>query len=428
MSNKLIVTEVIIILLLMILLFVLVIPKYVFLFGNEYKQNTDLLDLSNSNEIQIDDLYTKLSYFNNLNTVKFGNNTITKEEKDQLINKYPNITFDVVATYNIYNLSVREDAISLDLSSVKVDNSLISNLSLLPNLNEVDLNNQDLSIDEMYLLIKTYPNVFFKWKIKLLDKEIDSSITSLDLSNQNISNLSDFTKSIALLSKLTYLNMSNTNLSNEELSSLRKTYPNIKIVWIVKMGIWSLSTDTIAFSTLVSNFPYVRLTSKDIEVLKYCPDLQALDLGHQSITDITVIGELTNLRVLILADNKIADISSLSNLKHLHYLELFMNKITDLTPLASCTEMVDLNICFNYRLSDITPILKYSKLERLWLIRDNISASDYTLLASTYPDVKLVKTGSGSTDSGWRTDEKYYKMIDMFHKNYIDEVFTKYDN
>ena len=64
------------------------------------------------------------------------------------------------------------------------------------------------------------------------------------------------------------------------------------------------------------------MTSKDIQVLKYCTDLQALDLGHQRITDLSVIGNyLKDLRILILADNKVSDVSPLANLKHLHYLQ-----------------------------------------------------------------------------------------------------------
>ena len=74
---------------------------------------------------------------------------------------------------------------------------------------------------------------------------------------------------------------------------------------------------------LIYDYDYVRLTSADIEVLKYCTDLQALDLGHQAITDISVIGDyLTQLRILILVDNKVNDLTPLSKLKHLHYLEL----------------------------------------------------------------------------------------------------------
>ena len=50
----------------------------------------------------------------------------------------------------------------------------------------------------------------------------------------------------------------------------------------------------------IYNYNYERLRSKDIQVLKYCTDLRCLDLGHQSIVDISVIGDyLPELRLLM---------------------------------------------------------------------------------------------------------------------------------
>ena len=223
--------------------------------------------------------------------------------------------------------------------------------------------------------------------------------------------------------------MSNTNLTNEQLGALREQFPKVRIDWVVHLGKWSLRTDAVAFSVLIVQYDYKRMTSEDIQVLKYCTELQALDLGHQAIEDISVIGEyLPNLRVLILADNKIKDISPIAKLKHLHYLELFMNNITDSTPLASCKELVDVNISFNYHFSNVDGIMDLPLLERLWLISDNISAESYKKIRERYPNVNMVTTGSGSTNSGWRTHERYFAMIDMYRNNYISDSFLKYDN
>ena len=107
---------------------------------------------------------------------------------------------------------------------------------------------------------------------------------------------------------------------------------------------------------------------------------------------------------------------------------IITSKIEHHAVLNSCKELVDLNISFNYHFSDINGILELPMLERLWLISDKISADSYNLIKQTYPNVKLVTTGSGSTNSGWRTHERYFAMIDMFKKrNYMSEVFSKYD-
>ena len=164
-------------------------------------------------------------------------------------------------------------------------------------------------------------------------------------------------------------------------------------------------------------------------MLKYCTDLRALDIGHQAVTDISVIGDyLPELRILILADNRISDLTPLSKLKHLHYLEFFVNRVSDLSPLAECRELVDLNISYNYRISDITPLLDLPLLERLWLESCPISDEKVDILRERYPNSKIIKYGKGSVDQGWRSHPRYRAMIEMYHKkNFISELFSRYD-
>ena len=48
---------------------------------------------------------------------------------------------------------------------------------------------------------------------------------------------------------------------------------------------------------------------------------------------------------------------------------------------------------------------------------------DYELLKETYPDAYIVYYGEGSVDQGWREHERYFAMIDMFHNNYVNDLF-----
>ncbi len=354
---------------------------------------------------------------------------LSYEEVQMFKRAFPNIDFKGKIYYNIYGKKILETDRVVDFSDTKVDENLVDELNLLTDVAEVGLYNQELSNDEKIALQELFPKTTFKWTVKVIDENIDYNVEELDLSNKKVADLEEFKKSLNLLPNLKKLDMSYTNLSNEELGNLRELFPNIKIDWVVFLGKWSLRTDAVAFSVLVTQFDYRRMTSDDIQVLKYCTELQALDIGHQAIEDISVIGDyLPNLRVLILADNRIKDISPIAKLKHLHYLELFMNDITDVSPLSSCNEIVDLNICFNYRFSNIDPLLNFPLLERLWLISDNISADSYRKIRETYPNVVLVTVGSGSTNSGWRGHERYFTMIDMYRNNYISDLFLQYDN
>ena len=349
--------------------------------------------------------------------------------QDESLFKEPEVSGSSKVYYAVCGNVVSEDDTFLDLSGCVVDESLNEKLKTLTNIKTVKMYNTNLTYSKKVELQKEFPNIVFQWPVEILDQTVDSTIEELDLSRKTITDIDEFKKSLHLLAHLKKLDMSYTNLTNEQLGELRTEFPNTKISWVIYMSKWSLRTDAVAFSVLVYTYDYRRMTTQDIQVLKYCTDLQALDLGHQAIEDITVIGDyLPNLRVLILADNKIKDITPLAKLKHLHYLELFMNDITDSSPLASCKELVDLNISFNYRFADISGILNLPKLERLWLISDRISAQSYNQIRNTYPNVKLVTTGSGSTNSGWRTHERYFAMIDMYRKNYISDVFLKYDD
>ena len=425
--KKIVIETIIVIFIILLSLLLFFGPKQIEILGNNYLSNIKVLDLSN---VTIDNMnwINKLNEFSNLEEVILGENAILKEDKDSLEEKYPGIKFKGVSIINLYDLKVRDDITTLDLSKTKVDNNITKYLELFPNLQEVTFGNQLLDKDLELLLIKIYPDTDFTFDVKVLDKVVANKIETLDLSKSNINNKEDLVKSLKLLNNLKHLEMSNTNLSNEELGKLREEFPNIEIDWTIYFGVWHIHTSDIAFSVLISNFPYKRLTSEDLSFLKYCTKLEALDLGHQRITDLNVIVDnLPNLRILILADNKISDLTPLKKLKHLHYLELFINNVKDISPLASLDELVDLNLCFN-RIGNYDALLNLPKLERLWLVGTGISYDKYQELKAEYPNAIINKNGPGSTGSGWRSHARYYSMIDMFHKrNYMSEEFSKYD-
>ena len=399
----------------------------IMLFAHEFDKNIEVLDLSQYDIKKDNDWANKIKDFSNLKEVNLGNNVIPIATKTNLEIEYPNIVFDSVVEIDLYNQAIFNNAQIIDLSNKQVDSKIIDYLTWFPYLKMVDLTNTNLTNNDKLALKEKYPSIKFIWNVMLMGENYKSSVEEIDLSNKTNIDLNDLKESIKLLSNLKVLRMNNTNLTNEELDSIRKEFPNVKVIWNIKFGKWEISTDTVAFSTANTNVFPDALTSKDIEVLKYCTDLKALDLGHNRITDISVIGNnLKELRILILADNKISDISSLANLKNLHYLELFMNNITDFSAIASLKNLVDLNLCYD-TVKDITPLMNLPKLERLWIVGCGID-NQMSLLKSTYPNAQIVNTGYGSTEGGWRTHARYYAYKDMFKKqNYISDLFTKYD-
>lgn len=173
-------------------------------------------------------------------------------------------------------------------------------------------------------------------------------------------------ESLLLVPGLKAADLSYCNLSYEALAKLREEMAprGIKIIWTVSLNYgYAVRTDAQVFSTLHSSKD-ARLENKDVDCLRYCTDLIALDLGHNWIIDAGFLEPLKNLRVLILADNRIEDLSCLKG-KPLEYLEIFNTHIRDLSFLEGCDTLLDLNICLTY-VSDLSPLYHLKNLKRVW--------------------------------------------------------------
>ena len=77
-----------------------------------------------------------------VNTLEGQEQLISYEEKQRLMDKFPNYNFTGKVYYTVYGKRVLEDDTYLDLSDVQIDENLIDNLTLLTNIKEVNLYNQ----------------------------------------------------------------------------------------------------------------------------------------------------------------------------------------------------------------------------------------------------------------------------------------------
>lgn len=193
----------------------------------------------------------------------------------------------------------------------------------------------------------------------------------IDLGDMEVSDWEALTSFLDQLPALRRVDMWNNRMTAERCGELSSRYPNIRW-WGWTMVIPStdhehvVRTDATAFSTLHNNRS-PQHTEKDFEILKYCWNLMALDIGHNHVTNLDFLYDLPNLRVLIVAINKdIVDISPIASLRNLEYLEMFNNKVSDLTPLAGLDHLLDLNICFN-AVKDFSPLKNLTGLKRLWM-------------------------------------------------------------
>ena len=402
---------------------------HITLFERKIFTDESEIDLSGVTEFNAEELKTALSSLPGV--VRVSSDTkIPVAEKEGLKAEFPGVTFDIPGTVDICGIPIEDYTTELGLNGENIDVSELSaKLKYFPDLQSVSLLDTGLDEDAQYALASEYPDIKFLWQVEILGKKYGPETTDLDLSKKKELTAEIMRKKLRIMPWLTRVDLSDISATNEELGALREEFPSIKIVWMLHMLQWKTKTDAIAFSDLIREYDYPRLTDDDIQCLKYCTDLQALDLGHQAITDISVICDyLPELRILILADNKVKDLSPIVKLKHLHYIELFVNpNIKDVSPLGECKELVDVNISY-LDINDISALLDLPLIERFWIEHTYVPDAQIQQLRDNHPDATIINIGSGSVDQGWRTHPRYHAMISMYHDQYyISEEFSKYD-
>lgn len=194
---------------------------------------------------------------------------------------------------------------------------------------------------------------------------------------------------------------------NKVMGALSDKYPDVDFEWKVHIRAeYSLSSLATTFSTFIGDIDDTRLNNEDLEVLKYCKHLKALDLGHNNLYNLDFLKYTPDLEMLIVACNHLTDISPIGELKHLKYLEIFTNKIVDLSPLANCTELLDLSIA-NTRVKSLKPLDQLPNLERLWA-KDckNLSKAEIQRFRKAHPEMLTCFSGY-KTRWSWRKHERY---------------------
>jgi Leucine-rich repeat (LRR) protein len=254
--------------------------------------------------------------------------------------------------------------------------------------------------------------------ISAFHQEFDRNTALVDLNDTKVEDFGALAALLDQLSRVETVNLYASSVPREQMAYLIARYPQVFFGFTLNMEGHVLRTDQTAFSTLHNNKSHTH-TSQDFDVLRYCTRLQALDLGHNNVTDLGFLENLIGLKVLILAVNQITDISQLKNMAGLEYVELFKNKITDITPLKDLGRILDLNLCFNY-VKDYAVLEKLTTLERLWLYNsNNYSAKDpvrldvIARLKAALPNCHINST-SYSTLGGWREHPRYFTVFNIF--------------
>ena len=294
-----------------------------------------------------------------------------------------------------------------------------------------DLTGVKLTNLQRKALMQRYPHIQFLWTVDVYGLPVTTEETEIDLKGHHISKVSTLCDALDCLPSLRKVKMYNNFTTWQEKELLFNRYPHIQFCFDVHLQqMYHIRTDEVtAFSTLKNGKPpYVR--NDQLWWVKMCPNLLALDLGHNIISDLSFLYDAPKLKVLILACNNLTDLTPLACQTDLEYLELFLNSITDVSPLSNLKNLKDLNLCFN-QITDVTPLMDLPNLERLWLTQNTgIPQEQLDMLRERYPNTEIVFKSNGATGSitlengrsapGWRDHDRYPIIWHMFnHGKYL---------
>ena len=372
----------------------------------------------------LEELLDKLPFLPDLYRVSFAGGAVSYETQDALAAAFPGISFrwDVELLGRTASSAAKELSFAGSSLSERDVHTLGENLFRFPSLERIDLTGCGLA-GEQIAAVRAASGAAVLYELTLFGRTVSTDASELDFSGirmglSDVAVIEDALGEFPLLEKVV---MCDCGISNEDMAALNDRHENVRFVWRVYFSGFSLRTDDTNFiaARVRNDFP---IYSNDLEVLKYCPDLQALDLGHKNITHLNFLRYVPHLKYLILVENDVNDITPIGELQELTYLEMFWTKCEDISPLQNCKALTDLNISYIYcrPAKCLETLVNMPQLERLWYCGNNLDVGQLEELQAALPDTEMYLAAHGEpTGSTWREHPHYFEMRDFFGMYYM---------
>lgn len=380
--------------------------------GEEYDRSVSAVDLSGkplSGEID------SLLQFSHLQYADLTDTGITPEQYDALHAAVSDcdIRWSVPVGNSFYPSDISTLTLTPDISP-----SDIHMIGYLTNLKTLDAREYPLC-DELYDLTFQNGEKSVGYDILLHETlygtEITEQTEKLDFSHTKITDLSEFYQKLRFFTNIKKIYVGDIAIPDEEMDALNKAFPATKIVWLVEFSIWQVRTDIKVFSTQVGKLQKVKVRQDQIQPLvKYCTDLEALDLGHNLMTDVSCLAGLKNIDILIISSNRLSDISVLRNFPKIHFLDIRNQpKIDDLSPIASLPELEQIELQHLGKVENMSAFMHCPKLKMLFAL--DVDFTDCTLddLKAACPEC-LFDMESDFTKHVWANTDKNMIIRDLF--------------
>ena len=277
-------------------------------------------------------------------------------------------------------------------------------------------------------------NMDFSWAVELAGQTYESTVTEVDLTGTEITDLAEVEQKLAYLPDLERVtfgvcgidneNWGNSKskltaspIENEDMAAYRdRVREDYKVVWTVRLGP-NIALNTDADNFMPNHFGVGQLPDSYAYNLRYCEEMVCLDVGHMTLTDISFVEYMPNLKYLILAWTEVQYIEPIRSCKNLVFLELDWSCIRDISPLVDCTALEDLNLGCTY--CSIDPLLEMPWLKNVYMIRRHSAG----VVGTALPDTRVVSSSdpdAATVGYGWRRLPNYYAMRDCLNAPYMN--------
>lgn len=343
-----------------------------------------------------------------------------KASLDALEKQYPNVDFQLNIPLGTGSYSRNTE--SLDLTGQTVDFAQLQTvMPFFGRLHSLNLTDVNFTEEEKRTLIQENPDVEILCSLKVCGQTYRTDETVLNLKEINYT-LADLQDILANFSNLEKLVLGSTRISSNQLDTLNREYPDTDVVWNISIGGKTLSTD-ITFYYPAKQFGTNLPGDQELQKLRYCPKLVAVDIGHSPATECSWLEATPDVKYLIIADTPISDLTPVGTLKKLVYLEAFSTRIKDYSPLLGCTALQDINIGSTH--GDPEPLSHMTWLHNLrWKhgLKDPETYDRVLALVDQLPDTNVYLPNDEVNIGGdWRYLPHYYVFRNFIGGFYLNQ-------
>lgn len=320
-----------------------------------------------------------------------------------------------------YRVVMGSSELSPALTSARVENAtyaeIVAGIPGMDALEKLTLANPNASVEELLELREDFPEIAIHWESNFAGVTVKDDAVELDLSGIPLTSVEEAEAAANLCPDLQLLDLSDCGIDNETMAAFRERHrQDYKVVWTIHFSKkCKLRTDEKAFMPLKQGEYYFQ--ESYTPNLKYCEELETIDLGHHKFRSVDWARYMPHLKWLILAHTEVQYIDALASCKELIYLELDFSTVRDLSPLVECTALEDLNVGNTINSPKLDPLLQMPWLKHLWV--EGRSGLNVAAMQEALPDT-IICTSSRTADGlGWRKLPNYFKQRDNLGMYYM---------